>query len=160
MDQPDEAPPASPDAGGLAGGPPPEFQNPESPRYQPWAEKQITNAVKEKRPLEEFMAEFDSRVAAYGDIGSGNWDPQHQDRLLAKFSPHRPSSGPSRHRRRRSPGAPGAQPAPARAPGRPPGAAPSGRPVPSDSGPGGERRRRRRRRPRGGRRPPEASPVG
>ena len=66
--------------------PPPEFLNPESPRYQPWAEKQITNAVKEKRPLQEFMAEFDARVTAYGDIGSGTWDPRHQEQLLAKFS--------------------------------------------------------------------------
>jgi len=137
---------------GAAGPPPiPEILNPESTRYQPWAEKQITNAVKEKRPLEEFMAEFDTRVAAYGDIGSGSWDPQHQDRLLAKFSPHRPSSGPSRRRRRRSSGALGAQQVPSRAPGRPPGAASSARPVPAEPGPGGERRRRRRRRPRGGR---------
>ena len=97
----EEEPPAAA-AEEPSAGPPPEFLNPESPRYQPWAEneKRITNAVKEKRPLQEFMAEFDARVTAYGDVGSGNWDPQHQEKLLARFSSARPSSAPSRRRRR------------------------------------------------------------
>ncbi|MGC2192958.1 MAG: hypothetical protein WA751_11575 [Candidatus Dormiibacterota bacterium] len=174
MDRPDELPtppPAeeepvggqlsAPDTEPADGGPPPEFLNPESPRYQPWAEKQITNAVKEKRPLQEFMVEFDARVVAYGEIGSGNWDPQHQEKLLAKFSSARPNSAPSRRRRRRRPaGAPAAQQPQSRVQGRHPGAGPSAPPATAEAGPGAERRRRRRRRPRGGRRPPEAGSGG
>ncbi|MGA8206719.1 MAG: hypothetical protein WB867_01640, partial [Candidatus Dormiibacterota bacterium] len=100
MDQSDqEAPQAtqvSPDSG-----PPPEFLNPESPRYQPWAEKQISNATKEKRPLAEFLEEFDAKLAAIGPRDSGSWDPQHNERLLAKFSSG--GAAPSRRRRRRRP---------------------------------------------------------
>lgn len=137
------------------GDPPPEFLNPESPRYQPWAEKQITNAVKEKRPLPEFMAEFDARVVAYGDISSGTWDPQHQERLLARFSSPRPGGSAPRRRRRRRPGsAPAGPPAAGRGANRRPSGTPN-QPV-VEPGSTGERRRRRRRRPRGGRRPPEA----
>jgi hypothetical protein len=135
----------------------PEFLNPESPRYQPWAEKRIFNAIKEKRPLQEFMAEFDSRVTAYGDLSPGSWDPQHNDRLLARFTS--PASGPRRRRRRR-PGGGGpssAQRAPTATanPGPRAGVKP---PAPTSPAPaaGAERHRRRRRRPRGARRPPEA----
>ena len=151
MDQLDqEAPPAtqeSPDSG-----PPPEFLNPESPRYQPWAEKQqISNAVKEKRPLAEFLEEFDARLAVLGQRESGSWDPQHNERLLAKFSSA--GSAPSGHRRRRRPG------------GRSPAQVAGGeaqRPVPSPpqaqagTTSNSASRRRRRRRPRGNRRGPEA----
>jgi hypothetical protein len=150
VDQSDqEAPPAtqeSPDSG-----PPPEFLNPESPRYQPWAEKQISNATKEKRPLAEFLEEFDARLAAIGQRESGSWDPQHNERLLAKFSSAGPA--PSRRRRRRRPG--GHPPAQAAglegrqpAPGQP--QAQAGTATTSAS------RRRRRRRPRGNRQGPEA----
>lgn len=159
MDRPEEELTGPPAEQTEAGGPPPEFLNPESPRYQPWAEKQITNAVKEKRPLQEFMAEFDARVATYGDIGSGTWDPSHQERLLAKFSnAQRSGSAPRRRRRRRPGGSPAGPPVTSKAPNRRPPGAP---PQPStESGSAGERRRRRRRRPRGGRRPPEAGSPG
>ncbi|HVB53209.1 MAG TPA: hypothetical protein VNF24_03330 [Candidatus Acidoferrales bacterium] len=161
MDQPDEAPTAARDEKGREGGRPPEFLNPESPHYQPWAEKQITNAVKEKRPLQEFMAEFDARVTAYGEIGSGSWDPQHQEGLLAKFSPTRPASTPSRRRRRRRPaGAPVAQQPQASGQGRRPGPGAPPPPAAAAAGGGAERRRRRRRRPRGGGRSPEAGSGG
>lgn len=154
-----EEPAAAPIEGSAEAGPPPEFLNPESPRYQPWAEKQITNAVKEKRPLQEFMAEFNARVTAYGDIESGSWDPGQQERLLAKFSLPRPGGTSPRRRRRRRPG--GASPAPPSAgPGgsRRPTVAPPAQAA--ASGPAGEHRRRRRRRSRGGRRPPEAGQGG
>ncbi|HUY09035.1 MAG TPA: hypothetical protein VMW80_06235 [Candidatus Dormibacteraeota bacterium] len=161
MDRPDEVPPAPTDEVEPEGGPPPEFLNPESPRYQPWAEKRITNAVKEKRPLREFMAEFDTRVTAYGEIGSGSWDPERQETLLAKFSSVRPKSAPSRRRRRRRPaGAAATQPAPARGQGRRPSIGVPPPQVAAEPGAGAERRRRRRRRPRGGRRPPEAGTGG
>ncbi len=161
VEQPGETPPPDLVEPGPEDGPSPEFQNPESPRYQPWAEKQITNAVKEKRPLQEFMAEFDSRVAAYGDIDSGSWDPQHQERLLAKFNPGRPRPVPSRRRRRhRSANSPPG--APSQAQGQIRNTRPGAAPLPATAAGGapGERRRRRRRRPRGGRRPPEAPSGG
>lgn len=134
-----------------ASGPPPEFLNPESPRYQPWAEKQISNATKEKRPLAEFLEEFDARLALIGQRESGSWDPRHNERLLAKFSS--PASTPSRRRRRHRPG------------GHSPAQATGGearRPVPSPpqaqagTTTNSASRRRRRRRPRGIRRGPEA----
>ena len=152
MDQADQSGPDRPSQV-ETGGVPPEFQNPESPRYQPWAEKQITNAVKEKRPLQEFLAEFDARLASYGQRASGNWDPQHNDRLLAKFSS---STAPSRRRRRRRPGGQTATPRPAgvgQTPRSPASLPPA---LQGDPNSGSDRRRRRRRRPRGGRRGPEA----
>jgi hypothetical protein len=154
-----EEPAAAPIEGSAEAGPPPEFLNPESPRYQPWAEKQITNAVKEKRPLQEFMAEFNARVTAYGDIESGSWDPGQQERLLAKFSLPRPGGTSPRRRRRRRPGGASAAP-PSAGPGgsRRPTVAPPAQAA--ASGPAGEHRRRRRRRSRGGRRPPEAGQGG
>jgi len=134
-------------------GPPPEFLNPESPRYQPWAEKQISNATKEKRPLTEFLAEFDARLAAIGQRESGSWDPQHNERLLARFSSG--GSSPARRRRRRRPG--GHPPAQAQAAGGAvgqPGAA-AQTSAKAGMGTSSASRRRRRRRPRGGRRGPE-----
>lgn len=156
VDQSDPDGPEQP-AVGDGVGPPPEFLNPESPRYQPWAEKQITNAVKEKRPLEEFLAEFDARVATYGLVESGSWDPQHNERLLARFSS---AVVPGRKRRRRRPAGPGAG-SPRAVPGQIPPPVP-GPPAAANSEAGvrSERRRRRRRRPRGGRRPPEAGAGG
>jgi hypothetical protein len=150
VDQSDpEAPRAtqeSPDSG-----PPPEFLNPESPRYQPWAEKQISNATKEKRPLAEFLEEFDARLAAIGQPESGSWDPQHNERLLAKFSSAGPA--PSRRRRRRRPSGH----SPVQAAGiegrRPPSAQPQAQ---AGTTTASASRRRRRRRPRGNRRGPEA----
>ncbi|MGC1185270.1 MAG: hypothetical protein WBA31_09000 [Candidatus Dormiibacterota bacterium] len=155
MERSEEDPTEAPAEASAAANPPPEFLNPESPRYQPWAEKQITNAVKEKRPLKEFLADFDARVVAYGDIGSGTWDPQYQERLLAKFASPGPGGGAPRRRRRRRPsGTPAGPPAAGRGPNRRPPGSP-GQAV-AEPGSAGERRRRRRRRPRGGRRPPEA----
>src|SRR5487761_1442298 len=155
--EPVEGASLGPTAGESESAPPPEFLNPESPRYQPWAEKQITNAVKEKRPLAEFMREFDATVAAYGELASGSWDPQHQERLLARFAPARPGPAPGRRRRHRRPGGGSANPAPS--PGstsrRPVGQTPVAAAPPSP-GQGGDRRRRRRRRSRAGRKPPEA----
>lgn len=137
-------------------GPPPEFLNPESPRYQPWAEKQqISNATKEKRPLAEFLAEFDARLAAIGQRESGSWDPQHNERLLARFSPGGGSAPARRRRRHRSGGRPPASQSQAAgvAVGQP-GAA--GQPQ-AKAGTGGSSssRRRRRRRPRESHRGPE-----
>ncbi|MGH7666477.1 MAG: hypothetical protein ACREN1_04085 [Candidatus Dormibacteria bacterium] len=152
MDQPVPGPPADRDPEQPGGGPPPEVLDPESPRYQPWAEKQITNAAKEKRPLEDFLAEFDAKLAGYGDRESGSWDPNHQERLLAKFSPATTGSGQARRRRRRPAGGGGAPRPPVR--GQPIRATPAavGGDSPERSSTR-ERRRRRRRRPRAGRRP-------
>ncbi|HUY24882.1 MAG TPA: hypothetical protein VMV09_06215 [Candidatus Saccharimonadales bacterium] len=144
-----EAPQATQES--LVSGPPPEFLNPESPRYQPWAEKQISNATKEKRPLAEFLEEFDAKLAVIGQRDSGSWDPQHNERLLAKFSS--PGSLPNRRRRRRRPGErSSAQVAggEARLPVPGPPRAQAG------TRPNSASRRRRRRRPRGTRRGPEA----
>lgn len=150
MDQLDqEAPEATQDS--PASGPPPEFLNPESPRYQPWAEKQISNATKEKRPLAEFLQEFDAKLAVTGQRDSGSWDPQHNERLLAKFSS--PGSLPTRRRRRRRPG--GRSPAQA-AGGETRRPAPSPPQAQAGTRPNSASRRRRRRRPRGTRRGPEA----
>jgi hypothetical protein len=152
VDQPDqEAPNDAQESSEV--GPPPEFLNPESPRYQPWAEKQLSNATKEKRPLEEFLAEFDARLAAIGQRESGSWDPQHNERLLARFSST--SSAPARRRRRRRPGGqPSAQGQAAGVEVRRPG---PGQPqAPAGTGAASGSRRRRRRRPRGNRRGPEA----
>jgi hypothetical protein len=144
-----EAPPATQE--GLDSGPPPEFLNPESPRYQPWAEKQISNATKEKRPMAEFLQDFDAKLAVIGQRDSGSWDPQHNERLLAKFSSA--PAAPSRRRRRHRPG--GRSPAQpvggeARRPVPTPPQAQAGTTTTSAS------RRRRRHRPRGIRRGPEA----
>jgi hypothetical protein len=137
-------------------GPPPEFLNPESPRYQPWAEKQISNAAKEKRPLAEFLAEFDARLAAIGLRESGSWDPQHNERLLARFSSG--GSAPARRRRRRRSG--GRPPAQAQAAGAAVGQAGAAGQSQAKTGVGSNSasRRRRRRRPRTSRRGPEGGP--
>jgi hypothetical protein len=133
--------------------PPPEFLNPESPRYQPWAEKQISNATKEKRPLADFLADFDARLAAIGQRDSGSWDPQHNERLLARFASG--GSSPARRRRRRRPG--GRPPAQAQAAGVAVGqsGAAGQPPAKAAMGANSASRRRRRRRPRGNRRGPE-----
>lgn len=143
----------------------PEFLNPESAHYQPWAEKQISNATKDKRPLSEYMAEMEVRLNGYGDLPAARWDPQRQERLLSRFAVPVPAR-PKRRRRRRSaaptggarpqsmpgrPQSPAAGPVPARRPK--PGAPPSAnqRP-PAAAGEAGAsaKRRRRRRRSRGG----------
>jgi|GEM_PF-5659608 len=142
--------------GGSGPGALPEFLNPESAHYQPWAEKQISNASKDKRPLADYMAEMELRLGEYGELPTPGWDPGRQDQLLARFSS--PAPGRTRRRRRRGPGpardqapqAPHSQRPPQQ---RRPKAAPvtaapgtSGT-VPAGTGP---KRRRRRRRPRGG----------
>ncbi|NNM97436.1 MAG: hypothetical protein HKL89_07510 [Candidatus Dormibacteraeota bacterium] len=147
----------------------PEFLNPESTHYQPWAEKQIFNATKDKRTLEAFMADFENRLEAYPELPQPHWDSSRQEQLLARFAVASPSRS-KRRRRHRS-----GSPAPAAAAS---GAAPTGRSSHSGRGPRrapgehqaastppavasrppsqttGEHRRRRRRRPRG------ASPGG
>ena len=149
MDQAEEEQPAPapPNDAQVA---PPEVLNPESPRYQPWVEKQIFNASKEKRPLEEFLAEFEARVAAQGHVAMGAWDPGRNERLLARFSA--PAS-PHRRRRRRPAAKVGAERAPAAKPDRRQGprAGPPSATKATEPGTGAEHRRRRRRRPRGGR---------
>ncbi|MHB1501020.1 MAG: hypothetical protein ACYCYK_07615, partial [Candidatus Dormibacteria bacterium] len=68
-------------------GPLPEFLNPESAHYQPWAEKaQISNATKEKRSLADFMAEMEDRLGSYGDLPEARWNPDRQEHLLARFA--------------------------------------------------------------------------
>ncbi len=135
---PPQADPQAPDPE-----PPPPSLDPESPHYQPWAEKQIFNASKEKRPLEEFLADFSARVEAAGQPAIGGWDPTHNERMLARYLPN---PAPGRRRRRR----PSGRGQGARSnPGQP-------RPTPEarETGPTApERHRRRRGRPRGGRRP-------
>ena len=142
--------PAGSDPGAL-----PEFLNPESVHYQPWAEKQISNASKDKRPLAEFMAELELRLSDYGELPTPSWDPGRQEQLLAHFS----SPGPARPRRRRrrgqgparqaSPVAPQLKsPQPRRLKAAPVPAAPATNGT--APAPGGAKRRRRRRRPRGG----------
>ncbi|MHB8554664.1 MAG: hypothetical protein ACYDCB_03245 [Candidatus Dormibacteria bacterium] len=138
----------------------PEFLDPESTHYQPWAEKQIFNATKEKRPLAAYMADFEERLQAYPELPPAQWDPSRQEQLLARFAAVVPGRS-KRHRRRR--GGASVQPVPAarsqaaarpaqpgrgRSPRRaaPPPPAPANQAVP----PAGERRRRRRRRSRGG----------
>jgi hypothetical protein len=152
VDQLDQDAPLEPQRSSDSG-PPPEFLNPESPRYQPWAEKQITNATKEKRPLAEFLAEFDARLAAIGQRESGNWDPQHNERLLARFSSG--GAAPARRRRRRRPG--GRPPVQSQVAGVGVGQpAAAGQPqAKAGAGTNSASRRRRRRRPRGGHRGPE-----
>jgi hypothetical protein len=169
-DQDSEDPSQTPETGPPAPAAPlPEFLNPESTHYQPWAEKQIFNAAKEKRSLDEFMVDFQARLAGYSDLPEARWDPQHQDHLLARFAVGTPARS-KRHRRRRgagqaSPAAGGARPQPAegqpgrgRRPLRGPAtsAAPSQTPA-APTRPGGEHRRRRRR--SRGSRPPAAPPT-
>ena len=103
-DQDSEDPSQTPETGPPAPAAPlPEFLNPESTHYQPWAEKQIFNAAKEKRSLDEFMVDFQARLAGYSDLPEARWDPQHQDQLLARFPGATPSRS-KRHRRRRGAG--------------------------------------------------------
>ncbi|MHB1575874.1 MAG: hypothetical protein ACYCX9_05085 [Candidatus Dormibacteria bacterium] len=152
------------DAQGSGSEPLPEFLNPESIHYQPWAEKQISNASKEKRPLADFMAEMEERLSSYGEVPQARWDPARQEQLLARFAVATPGRSRRRHRRRGSssavPAAP-VGPSEARPGGAPKGqrrrhktasaaTAPTPAPTPQGQDPGAHRRRRRRRRPRGG----------
>jgi hypothetical protein len=161
---PETAPPAPPAAL-------PEFLNPESTHYQPWAEKQIFNSAKEKRSLDEFMADFQARLDGYSELPEARWDPRHQDQLLARFAVATPGRS-KRHRRRRGAGPASVdagttrsqpaegQPGRGRRTRRGPitSAAPSQTPA-SPTGPGGEHRRRRRRSRGGGSGPPAAPPT-
>ena len=133
----------------------PEFMNPESEHYQPWADKQIFNASKDKRPLAEFLAEFEERLQAAGPVTEPAWEPNRNHRLLARFDPR--SAEPRRKsRRRRRPAGHPPSPAVAATSGSPKAPRPRpSRPAPAVPGapaaPGhGPRRRRRRRRPGGG----------
>jgi hypothetical protein len=164
MVEPDPPPQLGGEAGSLPAAPGsealPEFLNPESVHYQPWAEKQISNASKEKRPLADYMAEMEERLGSYGELPQARWDPERQERLLARFAVTAP--GRSRRRHRRRGGATGAAvPSP---PETRPGSAARGQrrrrqtptiaatppPSPAAPDPGAHRRRRRRRRPRTG----------
>jgi len=142
----------------------PEFLNPESTHYQPWAEKQIFNATKDKRPLEAFMADLEERLKAYPELPQAHWDPSRQEQLLARFAVAVPSRSKRRRRHRSGSSAPatpatGARPSgrsshPGRGPRRSPGEQPSATIPPAvasrpPSQATGEHRRRRRRRPRG-----------
>ncbi|MDA8395855.1 MAG: hypothetical protein M0T72_11595, partial [Candidatus Dormibacteraeota bacterium] len=80
----------------------PEFMNPESEHYQPWADKQIVNASKDKRPLAEFLLEFEQRLREAGPVGEAAWEPDRNQRLLARFDP-RPAGPGHKSRRRRRP---------------------------------------------------------
>ena len=135
--------------------------NPESEHYQPWADKQIVNASKDKRPLAEFLLEFEQRLREAGPVGEAAWEPDRNQRLLARFDP-RPAEPRHKSRRRRRPSGRGAAAIPAAAPipaaatsparssrsRRPrPGGAPAGA---TGSPAGGTPRRRRRRRRSGG----------
>lgn len=128
--------------------------NPESEHYQPWADKQIFNASKDKRPLEEFLLEFEQRLQEAGPVGEPVWEPGRNQRLLARFDP-RPAEPRHKSRRRRRPAgrapapSPVAGPSPARqSRSRPP--RPAGPPAGATSAPAGGAPRRRRRRRRGG----------
>lgn len=154
-----EAPPAAEEPASEPG-PLPEFLNPESVHYQPWAEKQISNASKEKRPLADFMAEMEERLGSYGELPEARWDPQRQEQLLARFAPSSPGRTRRRHRRRGgsgaaheptlTPAAPIASAAPGNQRRRPkPARAPAAGPAQPTAEPGAHRRRRRRRRSRG-----------
>ena len=149
----------------------PEFLNPESTHYQPWAEKQIFNATKDKRALEAFMADFEERLNAYPELPQPHWDPSRQEQLLARFAVAAPGR-PKRRRRRRG----GASPQPALAASPPPSARqghpgrsrsqrraasanPLAAPANQPAQPSGEHRRRRRRRSRGGAPGGTAPPV-
>ncbi len=126
--------------------------NPESEHYQPWADKQIVNAAKEKRPLADFLAEFDERLRASGPISEPVWEVDRNLRLLARFS-SAPATPKKRRRRSRSgrgptlaaPGEAATRPGRQRAPRAQPPASQGATPPPTAA-----RRRRRRRRPRGG----------
>ncbi|HVA22454.1 MAG TPA: hypothetical protein VNN74_10225 [Candidatus Micrarchaeia archaeon] len=163
----------------------PEFLDPESTRYQPWAEKQrqTGNAAKEKRPLEAFLQDLDLTLVGYGEPPPLRWRPWSESSSLARFGQtepardRQPGSGPSqglrRGRRRggrppldrqaREPATAGGAAPPA--PGRPPGGGPrppaAGQPNRdgglSGAGSTGSRRRRRRRRPGA---KPAAGPAG
>jgi hypothetical protein len=171
-DQDSEAPSETPETGPPAPPAPlPEFLNPESTHYQPWAEKQIFNAAKEKRSLDEFMVDFQARLDAYSDLPEALWDPQHQDQLLARFAVGTPGRS-KRHRRRRGAGQASAavgtnrrQPAEGQA-GRgrrasrgPATPAALSQPPTAPIRPGGEHRRRRRRSRGRGSGPPVAPPT-
>lgn len=130
-------------------------------KYQPWADTAAPPG-KNKRPLEELLAEYAARVAADPDARAGH--PQAKPPGLAwfdRFGPRRDRPGGPRGRRS---GRGGRQPQPAGA-GRPErgpeagrtGAAPG---PPGEATPGGGSRRRRRsgrrRRHPGGGGPPAA----
>ena len=149
----------------------PAFLDPESTHYQPWADKQIFNATKDKRPLAAFMADFEERLQAYPELPPAHWDPRRQEQLLARFAAVVPGRS-KRHRRRR--GGASVQPVPAtrsqvsprpaqpgrgRRPGRAAPATPPPAPAHQTAQPVGERRRRRRRRSRGGSPGSAAPPV-
>ena len=145
----------------------PEFMNPESEHYQPWADKQIFNSSKDKRPLEEFLLEFEQRLREAGPVGEPVWEPDRNQRLLARFDP-RPAEPPRKSRRRRRPSgrAPAVSPAAVPSPARPsrtrparPGGALAGAPG-SATGGAPRRRRRRRRGGGGGGTPGGAAPSG
>lgn len=153
---------AEPGAGPPPGSEPlPEFLNPESIHYQPWAEKQLSNASKEKRPLADFMAEMEERLNSYGTLPEMRWDPERQEHLLDRFAASVPGRSRRRHRRRTgAAGAAAAAPAEARPGGargqrrrRKPvtlAATPQPSPGAPAAAPSERRRRRRRRRPRTG----------
>ncbi|MGH7610707.1 MAG: hypothetical protein ACREN4_01675 [Candidatus Dormibacteria bacterium] len=128
----------------------PEALDPESPRYQPWAEKQLTNASKEKRPLAEFLAEFEERIAAQGGVDHPRWDPERNQRALARLTG---ASATPRRRRRRRPGS-----AAARAPRPAPSPAAKAAPETSAGRLGARRRRRRGGRGRSRTERPAAQP--
>ncbi len=132
----------------------PEFMNPESEHYQPWADKQIFNASKDKRPLEEFLLEFEQRLREAGPVGEPVWEPDRNQRLLARFDP-RPAEPRRKSRRRKRPSgrANAASPAAAASPARPSRSRPprsGGAPPATTGSPAGGTPRRRRRRRRGG----------
>ena len=155
-----EAPPAAEEPASEPG-PLPEFLNPESVHYQPWAEKQLSNASKEKRPLADFMAEMEERLNSYGTLPEMRWDPERQEHLLDRFAASVPGRSRRRHRRRTgAAGAAAAGPAEARTGGargqrrrrKPVALAATPQPSPGApaAAPSEHRRRRRRRRPRTG----------
>ncbi|MGH7640946.1 MAG: hypothetical protein ACREOL_08590 [Candidatus Dormibacteria bacterium] len=144
MEPPEEA--SDPHGRGSPAGPPSTpALDPESPRYQPWAEKQITNAAKEKRPLKDYLSEFDALIAGQDIRDSGSWDPQHQERVLSARYSAPATRPPARRRRRRRSSGPGTTAA--ITPVREGSTAAQGRPP-------GRRRPRRGRRARAGNRSP------
>ncbi|MGH7608791.1 MAG: hypothetical protein ACREOD_02435 [Candidatus Dormibacteria bacterium] len=140
--EPEAAEPGAPEDPALEPG----FLDPESPRYQPWAEKQIFNASKEKRPLAEFLEEFGARIEALGGPDQPHWDREHNARALARFVAPAGPQHPRRHRRAgtsRGAGQAGPRQTP-QAEGSSAGEGGGAR-----SAGGGGARRRRRRGPRG-----------
>jgi len=117
-----------------------------SPTAQPWAETAAPPG-RNKRPLEELLADYQRRVEAAPGAMAGHPDEKHPtEAFLDRFSPRgggAPSSGRGRRRRGRGRGSkPSQQAAPAQ-PGQTPQAPQAGQP------PAGQRRRRRRGRRRG-----------